>query len=133
MKAKGFTLVELLATIIVLGLAVGITIITVNGGFGRAKEKTEEVFVKTIDDALKIYIANLTFEDVINSTYKPIMREDVVNPANKNKDNYECNVYGKLDIYRDDDYVYYYKIDKSSFGCLNTEGSISNLPDSCNG
>ena len=43
MNKKGFTLVELLATIVILGIVVGITMYSVNGGFKSAKEKTENV------------------------------------------------------------------------------------------
>ena len=164
MNRKGFTLVELLATLIILAVVVGIVLISTSGGFGKGKERTEDIFVKTIEDALDIYLDSdaknknfsttpictidkthrkgvniyrstdsLTFDDVINSTYQPIAESDMHNPANKGKDNYLCNTDGTLYIYRDDDYVYYYKIDKSTFGCLNKEGVIKNLPSECNG
>lgn len=158
MNKKGFTLVELLATIVILGILFGITLVLVNGGFGNAKEKSEDIFVKTISDALDIYIDTdarklsfvdtgncinktngkiklykaedtLNFQAVIDSSYSPLTENDLHNPANKNKDNYNCNTDGTLEIYRDGDYVYYYKISKSSFGCLNGTGDITNLPD----
>ncbi len=56
MNKKGFTLVELLATLVVLSIIVGIVLISSTGGFSNAKDKTEDVFVKTIKDALEIYI-----------------------------------------------------------------------------
>ena len=56
MNNKGFTLVELLATIVVLAIVAGITFGIINADFGKAKEKTEEVFVDTIRDAIKIYL-----------------------------------------------------------------------------
>ena len=162
MNKKGFTLVELLATIVILGILFGITLVLVNGGFGNAKEKSEDVFVKTISDALDIYIdtdarklhfdsepvcyidkthgksnvyaavdSGITFNNVINSSYSPITLNDLHNPANKNKEHYECSATGRLYIYRDDDYVYYYKINKGSFECLNqnTNEDITNLPE----
>ena len=165
MNRKGFTLVELLATLVVLGIVVGITVATITGVFKGTKEKTEEVFIGTIKDALDMYISSdarklnygstvkcelskthgkvnlyeatdsVTFEDVIDSTYSPITRADLHNPANKDKDTYECfkdGNYGTLKVYRDDDYVYYYKISKSVFGCLNSTGDITNLPSECN-
>lgn len=168
MNNRGFTLVELLATLVILGIVVGITLVTINGGFGNTKEKTEDVFVKTITDALDIYIdsdarnltfnktsavctlnkthktgvkvykTSVTFLDVINSRFHPILRSDLVNPANKDSDNYQCFPevsgvidYGTLNIYVDEDYVYYYKIKKADFKCLNSTGYISNLPDEC--
>lgn len=164
MNKKGFTLVELLATIVILGIVMGFALISVNTGFGDAKNKTEDVFIATIEDALDIYMdsdgkskefgitsvctlnkthgvvnvyrANITFLDVINSTYKPITQNDLVNPANKKnrEKNYGiCKEAGDISvsIYRDDDFVYYYKVDKSEFGCLNTDGVITNLPSGC--
>lgn len=160
MNKKGFTLIELLATILILGIIAGIVLITTTGGLGRAKDKTEDVFVKTISDALDIYLdsdarnlnfttqcgnkldkshkvgvkvykATITFDQVMNSTYSPISESDMHNPANKGKDNYQCtnlnNV--RVNIYRDEDYVYYYAVDKSKFNCLNTTGIITNLPN----
>ena len=56
MNKKGFTLVELLATILVLSIIVGIVLISTTGGIGRAKDKTEDIFVKTITDAVDIYL-----------------------------------------------------------------------------
>ncbi len=171
MNRKGFTLVELLATIVVLIIVVGITVVMVNGGFGNAKKKTEDIFVKTITDALDIYIDTeatkfnysfecastiskghgqnvkvykvqdaKTFEDVLNSNYSSLTLSDLVNPANKDNDNYQCFRkndgsidYGNLYLYRDEDYVYYYKISKNDFRCLNdTTGVITNLPSGFN-
>ena len=159
MNRKGFTLIELLATFVVLAIVVGITIIGVNGGFGKAKEKTEEVFVDAIRDAMNMYLStdasslsfsfdnacyidktygrvriyktSITFNDVINSSMKPITKNDLVNPYNKDV---ECKTSARINIYRDADYVYYYSIDKSQFGCLKNTGgeyssSIDNLPD----
>lgn len=171
MNKKGFTLVELLATLVILAVIIGIVLISSTGGFSNAKDKTEEVFVKTIKDALEIYIDSdgrnlnfnnqvctinknipgtddyrtvkvyktnkdkngntLTFNNVINSSYHPISESDMHNPANKGKDKYQCSTNGTLNIYRDEDYVYYYKIEKSSFGCFNKTGSINNLPSGC--
>ena len=166
MNKKGFTLVELLATLVVLAIIVGIVLISATGSLGKTKEKTEDVFVKTLKDALDIYIDSdarslnfdtqictidkthrtgvkvyktnkdkngnaLTFMNVINSSYQPIANSDMHNPANKGTNKYQCNTNGTLSIYRDEDYVYYYKIEKASFGCLNGEGTITNLPSGC--
>ena len=172
MNKKGFTLVELLATLVILGIVVGITIVTVNSNYGNAKKKTEGIFVKTLEDALDIYLdtsevkglnyvadannkcilkkthgesrlyratknkqnTNLTFNDVLNSEYVPLVASELVNPANKDNDNYNCDPSnGTLTIYRDDDFVYYYKLEKKNsstklLGCLNDTGIITNLP-----
>lgn len=158
MNSKGFTLVELLATLVVLGIIMGIVLISTTGGFGNAKDKTEDIFISTIEDTMDIYLdsdakkltysnsvctinkthktgvnvyrANeITFKDVIDSKYHPLTESDLVNPANKSK----CNVNAQISIYRDDDFIYYYKIDKDGLGCLTSSGFISNLPEGCNG
>lgn len=161
MNNRGFTLTELLAVIVVLAIIAGITLGIVNVNFGKTKESTEEVFVGTIKDAMNIYLdsnaksLNFTtlcsnklnkthgsvkvykvvtdFSNVINSEYHPITQSDLVNPA---KREVSCNDASliEINIYRDDDYVYYYKINKSEFGCLlNTSGDyssvISDLPE----
>lgn len=166
MNRKGFTLVELIATIVVLGIVMSIVLVSVNVGFGEAKDKTEDVFVDTIKDAMKMYLdgdkkdssgnalsfskctnlitksrgtgegseyevnvykAETKFDAVIKSKYEPITQNDLVNPANKVK----CAIASDIDIniYRDEDFVYYYSIDKNSFECLTQSGKISNLPE----
>lgn len=165
MNNKGFTLVELLATLVVLSIVIGISIAAMNFDFGFAKKKTEEVFIDTIKDAMEVYTSsdgrNLSFvldtksdgsvctiskkrgdikvykavtdfSKVINSKYKPITEKDLINPANEDVN---CNVNATITIYRDEDFVYYYSIDKNDLRCLNNIGGeydtlISNLPDS---
>ena len=160
MDRRGFTLVELLATLVILGIIMGIVVITVLGGFDNTKEKTEEAFISTLEDALDIYLdsdaknlsysdlvctinkthklgvkiykttSSVTFLDVINSEYHPITQSDLVNPANKEKkckDASEINI----NIYIDEDYVYYYSVNKKDFGCLMTDELITNLPEEC--
>ena len=53
---KGFTLIELLAVIIILGIVVGIVILLTSGSSKKAKEKSEEVFVGTLKDAINVYL-----------------------------------------------------------------------------
>ena len=159
MNKKGFTLVELVATIAILGIVMSIAIYAASGGFSEAKNKTEDIFVKTLEDALNVYTdsdakrltfsqtsacsivkrfgnsnvyknsTSITFEDVINSDYKPLTAAEMVNPANETK----CNLNAPVYIYVDDDYVYYYRVEKSALGCLTGEGYITNLPSGCAG
>lgn len=158
MNKKGFTLVELLAALVILGIVVGIVIISIGGIFRNAKDKTEDVFVGTLEDALDMYLDSdarnlnfsttetctlnkthgsvkvykstdiLTFEHIIYSSYSPLVEKDLVNPANEEV---ECNIDVGVDIYRDDDYVYYYKVSRDNFGCLKNGGYITNLPSEC--
>ena len=157
MNRRGFTLVELLATLVILGIVASIVLISVNGGFNNAKDKTEDVFVKTVKDAMDIYLDsdakklnfskvevctlnkthgkskvyksndNITLNSVINSEFHPISEDDLVNPVNSSK----CDKNTIVNIYRDEDYVYYYEID-SDMGCLINTNSISILPEECN-
>ena len=60
MNNKGFTLVELLATLVILSLVVGLVFGAFNFNFGSAKEKTEEVFVNTLRDAVDLYLSTET-------------------------------------------------------------------------
>ena len=161
MNRKGFTLIELLATIVVLGIIMGIVFITTGDTFDNTKNKTEDAFISTIKDSLDMYLdssdakkekfnsssiceihkthgmvkvyknANkLTFQKVIDSEYKPISKDDLVNPANKD---IKCSTNAEINIYRDEDYVYYYKVNPSGFGCLTKGETITNLPSGCIG
>lgn len=168
MNNKGFTLVELIATLVILGLVFGIGFRTLNSNLGETKEKIEEVFVDTLRDAIDIYLSTefangnlivssnecskelskkhdssvkvykvttiVNFRNVIDSSYSPLTKSEFVNPANKDVvGEYECNDEAVIDVYRDEDYVYYYSIDKSALVCLNNIGGeydtfITNLP-----
>ena len=177
MNNKGFTLIELLATLIVLGIVVGITVVGLNINFGKAKEKTEEVFVDTLKDAIDMYLSSefgslekvsqcgntlskkhngavevykyvknyknnkgdgisspITFKDLIDNSnfeYKPLVESEFINPANETK----CDMAAVINVYRDEDYIYYYSVDKSTLGCLENDSSngyddfITNLPE----
>ena len=157
MNRRGFTLVELLATLVILGIVTSIVLIGINGGFNNAKDKTEDVFIKTVKDAMDIYLDsdakklnfskvevctlnkthgkskvykssdNITLNNIINSEFHPITQDDLVNPVNSSK----CDKNTIVNIYRDEDYVYYYEID-GDMGCLVNTKSISILPEECN-
>lgn len=155
MNNRGFTLVELLATLVILGIISGIVVVSLLFDFGETKKKTEEIFIGTIEDAMDMYLnsdakglnfsssscgtiakthgtvkvykaTDIEIADVINSKYKPLTEKDLVNPANEDA---ICSTSTSVTIYRDEDYVYYYKIEKSDFGCLESSGYITNLPD----
>lgn len=56
MNKKGYTLVELLATIIVLAIIVGITIPVSLSVINNSKEKQRRILVENINTALKNYV-----------------------------------------------------------------------------
>ena len=59
MNRRGFTLIELLATLAVLGIITGIVLVSSTSLFKDKKSDTEDVFVDTLKDAIKIYIDEL--------------------------------------------------------------------------
>lgn len=159
MNRRGFTLIELLATLAVLGIITGIVLVSSTSLFKDKKSDTEDVFVDTLKDAIKIYIDELggvelngdpvctieksihpngvgiyevetiTFKNITNSKYKPLSEKDMINPANKDED---CNINAEIHIYADSDFAYYYKFTGSELGCLSKNtGVISNLPCEC--
>lgn len=152
MNRKGFTLVELLATIIVLAIVVGITVPSVSGIIRKSKEKSEEAFVETIKDAMDVYLSSsgknlhyypcdsavykysdISFQDVIDSPYKPIKKGEFFNPANGKRCNADTQMFGEgqIIVYRTNNYVYYYVIKKEDLECfehtLDDEPYISNI------
>lgn len=158
MNRRGFTLIELLATLAVLGIITGIVLVSSTSLFKDKKSDTEDVFVDTLKDAIKIYIDGLggvelndssectieksihpngvgiyevktiKFRDITNSKYKPLTEKDMINPAN----NVKCNIDAEIHIYADSDFAYYYKFTGSDLKCLSKNtGVISNLPDEC--
>ena len=160
MNKRGFTLIELLATLAVLGIIMGIVLVSSTSLFKDRKSDTEDVFVDTLKDAVKIYIDELggvdlngspvctieksihpngvgiyevkkiTFKDITNSKYKPLTEADMINPAN----NVECNINAEVHIYADSDFAYYYKFTGSELECLSKDKNkdvISNLPEGC--
>ena len=57
MNNKGFTLVELLATIVILGLVMGIASYGVISAINSSKKKSEEVFVQNFVNAIDSYLS----------------------------------------------------------------------------
>lgn len=66
MDNKGFTLVELLATVVVLGLVMGITAHSVLGVIEKSKDKSEKIFVDKLENSIDTYIskARITSEEL---------------------------------------------------------------------
>lgn len=129
MNNRGFTLVELLATIIILSIIVGVGVMTYTNYLDSSKERTEEVFKKNISDYIDAFItANtgkltddtlegnnvykvkynnhaITFQDIIDDNI--ITQNNLTNNTNKKK----CSVNTNITIYRDNNYVYCYAVE----------------------
>ena len=56
-KKNGFTMIELLLTLVVLAVVVGMALTTLGFNMDAASEKTEEVFVKTLEDTIDAYVS----------------------------------------------------------------------------
>ena len=160
MNRRGFTLIELLATLAVLGIITGIVLVSSTSLFKDKKSDTEDVFVDTLKDAIKIYIDGLggvefgKLECTIEKSIHPngvgvgiyevetITFRNITNSKYKpltekdminpaNKDK-ECNIDAEIHIYADSDFAYYYKFTGSDLECLSKNtGVISNLPEGC--
>lgn len=72
---KGFTLVELLATIVILGILSGVTIVSVTSYYKKSQEKAETAFIKQLENYIEDYI----------SQYGSKLKIDTINGENKNK------------------------------------------------
>lgn len=60
---KGFTLVELIATIVILALVVGISSYSITSIISNSKEKDYELLVKEIKNAVELYYQECKFTD----------------------------------------------------------------------
>ena len=129
MNNKGFTLVELLATIIILGLITGISVMSYISYLNNAKSKTEEVFKKNISDYIDAFITlntnkltddtlvgnnvysqkynkhSITFQDIIDNNI--ITTNNLKNSVNKKT----CSINTNITIYRDNNYVYCFVVE----------------------
>lgn len=142
MNRKGFTLIELIAVIVILGIILVVAVPNLLSVYDDSKLKTEEIFLNNLsksidsyvslnsdtlkfafylDDAKKeeqegdvtVYKATITVHDIIEDGL--IKEEDYRNAGNKDQ---ACNLNGEIEVYRDSDYVYCHKIGKDALGCL---------------
>ena len=130
MNNKGFTLVELLATVVLVALVMGIASYGVINAINNSKKKSEDIFVKKFVQAIDSYLAlngpslaetgntinsdgksltelqSFKLSDLANENF--IDKDKFINPKNK-KDCYDANA--EIKAYRDDNFVYYYSFD----------------------
>lgn len=146
MNRKGFTMIELLAVIVVLGIVLAITFPNLTNAFKSGKIKSEEAFTDRLSQSIDSYVTlnsgsirftsdgqaiktyggnnydvdiykgTITMNTIISSNI--ITEKDYKNSGNENV---ECNVNAEIEVYRDSDYVYCHKIKKDSLGCLTDE------------
>ena len=149
MNRKGFTLIELLAVIVVLGLVTLISVPIISDAYTKSKIKSEEVFADRLTQAIDSYVklnsdtinfnengtgtktvnekdtynityqmGTITINDIINDGI--LTQKDFVNAGNNNK-NVSCEPNAEVEVYKDSDFVYCYKVHKDSLGCLTKE------------
>ena len=146
MNRKGFTLIELIAVIVILGIILVVSAPSISNVYKESKLKSEEIFVERLSQSIDSYIklnsdeiaftsdgaankeeerstyqvniwkAAITVQNVIDD--KLISEEDYVNPGNKET---KCTVNAEIEVYKYSDYVYCHKIKKDSLGCLSDE------------
>ena len=146
MNKKGFTLIELLAVIVVLGLVLLISVPIISDAYTKSKIKSEEVFVDRLTQAIDSYVKlnsdtmsfscksdrcegrktengkeyDITYQKgviTINDIIKDgiLTQKDFVNAGNKKT---TCNTAAEVEVYKDSDFVYCYKIKTNSLNCL---------------
>ncbi|MBQ8192623.1 MAG: type II secretion system protein [Bacilli bacterium] len=144
MNRKGFTLIELLAVIVVLAIVLAIAVPSISNAYKNSKLKSEELFVERLSDVIDSYVklnstkirfekenysakkeedsssyfvdiykGTITVENIIDDNL--IGKNDYVNPSNKVE---QCNLNAEIEIYRDSDFVYCYKLSKYKLNCL---------------
>lgn len=142
MNNKGFTLVELLATIMILALIAGISMISYSGYLNRSKDKTEEIFKKNISDYIDAFITSNTnnFSDntLVGSnvysqkynnhtiTFQDLIDSNIINAKDlkNNTNNKVCSTNTNITIYRDNNYVYCFIV---YLNCLDSsDNEVSN-------
>ena len=143
MNRKGFTLMEMIAVVVILGIILLIAGPTLSSVYEDSKLKSEEIFTKRLSQSIDSYIKlnssdiNFTSDGTANKTeenasyqvniYKGTIKvqniindnllsiEDYKNAGNKD---IQCNSNAEIELYRDSDYVYCYKVKKNSLDCL---------------
>lgn len=146
MNRKGFTLIELIAVIVILGIILVLAAPSIYNVYKTSKLKSEEIFTsrlsQTIDSYIKLnsdevgfvsdgtatkeeegetYSVNIskgtiTVQDIIDDEL--ISKEDYLNAGNKEV---ACSTTAEIEVYKDSEYVYCHKVKKESLSCLTEE------------
>ena len=85
-KEKGFTLVELLAVIVILGIIVAIAIPAIGNIIGDAETGADQAEVQLVIDAARLYDiqvgidADTTVQDLIDEGYLDVRADELIVP-----------------------------------------------------
>ena len=78
LNSKGFTLVELLATIVILAIISGIATYGVIGAINKSKAKSEQIFVDKLSNLIDDYLdLNPPSKDIICSSIAVLDMNDL--------------------------------------------------------
>ena len=156
MNRKGFTLIELIAVIVVLGIILVIAAPSISNAYKNSKLKSEEIFVNRLSKVIDGYIKLNT--DVIGFTpdntatkdgqevnvYKGTITEDNIarqitindiiedsllssnDYINAGNKDVSCKINAKIEVYKDSDFVYCHKVEASELNCL-TDNYIKSI------
>ena len=140
MNQKGFTLVELLAVLVILGLIMGIATYGVVGTINSSKRSSEKIFVDKLSNFIDDYLAEngsylhfdvneyycvrncsihvyksvdtVTLSDLVDASI--VDKDKLVNPANgKSCLGGNDDKGPNIVIFKSDEFVYYYYVDLS--------------------
>ena len=151
MNRKGFTLIEVLAVIIILSIILVVAAPSLINVYEDSKLKSEEIFInrlsKNIDSYIKLNSNNIVFNSdgtaskeeegtiyTVNISRGSIKLQDIIDEEIISEDKYinagnkgiPCSTSAEIEVYRDSDYVYCHKVKKDSLGCL-TEDYIKSI------
>lgn len=94
MKKNGFTLVELIAVILILGLIIVLVATNFFSSGDGAKKKLDELMQNQIKDALKIYSIDMKLKDCHNCQSTNLNVNCVTQNVNKNQEKNDCQAFG---------------------------------------
>lgn len=148
MNRKGFTLIELIAVIVILGIILVVTVPNLLSVYDDSKLKTEELFLNNLSKSIDSYVSlnpdkldfNFTSfhaikeeqeeqeeqEETVEVYKATITVQDIINDGLIKEEDYRnagnkdqtCRSSGEIEVYRDSDYVYCHKVVKEALGCL---------------
>ena len=157
LNRKGFTLIEVISVVLILGIIVAIVLPSVVGYLDTSKDRSEEIFVDEMERIIGEYVAlegrNIYFDTSLVHNYEKcdpldkscytvkvyknstITFNDVIssgllkeNDIINPKTKQLCNINTPITVYRDEEYVYCYE---TRLDCVESTDD-KNLIDTCN-
>lgn len=94
MKKNGFTLVELIAVIVILGLIVTLVATNFFGGSDHSRKKLDEIMQNQLKDAIRVYAVDKNLKDCHNCTTPRLNTNCVPENADKEIERQACAALG---------------------------------------